>query len=248
MQQLCFQVSEYDLSYAIIDRESKNLSQSGSCLLKGRVADLKREEATNFLREQGLLDFDGEVSLAFWGAKTTLVPQVIFGDTNAKDVFELSFGTSEHIIEHTRFFEQALVNVYEIEEWVKRFFVIRYPRINIQHDSTHVLRGIFEKNTFQATLHIAIKDGHFKLIAVSKNQLDFFNTFQYSNIEDVLYYTTHVLNNLKYNEKEWSLVWHSDLENDEFFEAFSPQLKGFSKNKNVDIRKEFKFKHQLLCV
>jgi hypothetical protein len=248
MNQLCFQVSSNDLSFSIIDRTNKQIIQSASCALNSRVAELKREEATNLLRQHTINDFDGEVSLAFCGPKSTLVPQVIYGESNAKDVFELSFGTSENIIEHTRFFEQALVNVYEIEEWIKRFFVIRFPRINIQHETTHILRGIFEKNTFQPTIHLAVNNTHFTVFAVSKNQLDFFNTFEFTNVDDLLYYTLHVVNSLQYNTKEWTLSWHSDAPHNELFDSFSSQMQNNNTTKKVVIYPVSKIKHQLLCV
>jgi hypothetical protein len=248
MNQLCFQVSEHDLSYAIIDHASKQILKSSSCQLKGRVADLKREEATDFLKHEGLNDFEGEVSLSYFGHKTTLVPQLIYGETNAKDVFEMSFGNSNHIIEHNRFFEQALVNVYEIEEWIKRFFVIRFPRINIQHETTHVLRGIFEKNTFQPIIHVVAKNNRFILIAVSKNQLDFFNTFEFTTTEDLIYYSLHTVNNLNYDSKDWSLSWHSDDEGDITFKQFLKLLQYSNITKKVDVRQVSRIKHQLLCV
>jgi hypothetical protein len=248
MKQLCFQVSDNDLYYTIIDRGSKQIESSASCKLTGRVAELKREEATEFIRSQGLNEFEGEVSLSYVGARSTLVPQMIFGETNAKEVFELSFGQSEKIIEHTRFFEQALVNVYEIEDWIKRFFVIRYPRINIQHETTHVLRGIFEKNTFQPTIHVSVNNSHFSLFAVSKNQLDFFNTFEFTNTEDLLYYTMHTVNNLSYSKKDWSLIWHSDDNQEELFTNFIEKFKRSSTTKNMEVRQISKIKHQLLCV
>jgi hypothetical protein len=248
MNQLCFQVSEHDLSYAILDRTNKSIIKSGVCFLKGRVSELKRDEATNFLRDEGLNDFDGDVSLAYCGAHSTLVPQTIYGDTNAKDVFELSFGATDNIIEHTRFFEQALVNVYDIEEWIKRFFVIRFPRINIQHETTHTLRGIFEKNTFQPALHLSIKGSHFGIFAVSKNQLDFFNTFEFSNVEDLLYYTLHVVNNLDYSSKEWSLTLHSDESDSELLQEIKKIIQSSNKTKKVNVNQLSKIKHQLLCV
>jgi len=212
------------------------------------VAELKRDEATEFLRNEGLNDFNGEVSLSYAGMRATLVPQMIYGDTNAKDVFDFVYGNTDNIIEHTRFFEQALVNVYEIEDWIKRFFVIRFPRINIQHETTHILRGIFEKNTFLPTIHLSINASHFSLFAVSKNQLDFFNTFGFNNTEDLLYYTLHTINNLNYASKECTLFWHSNEDKNLMFNDFSEQIKRSASAREMDLHQVSKIKHQLLCV
>jgi len=248
MNQLCFEVNEFGLSFAVINRATGNVLNRKSTSIKGRIDEHKKEEAAVFLRENNLLEFDGEVSLSFIGKRTTLVPQVIFGETNAKDVFHINFGDSTNIIEHTRFFEQALVNVYEIDEWVKRFFVVRYPRIIIQHETTHVLRGIFTKNTFQPTIHIAPSQSHFTILAVSKNQLDFFNTFEYSDQNDILYYAIHASNNPEYKEKTIQVVWHSSETADTLLQAVQLALKNYSGHINAEIALVSKINHQLLCV
>ena len=189
MQQLCFEVSPIALRYSIIDTERQDVVKSNSMSLSSRIEELKKEACSNFLRNENLLDFDGEVTLAYSGAKVTLAPQVIFGESNAKDIFELCFGPSDETIEHNRFFEQTLVVVYEIEAWVKRFFVVRFPRIVIQHEITHVLRGIFQKNTFEPVNHLVVNTDFFSIILVEKNKISFFNTFDYATVGDLFYYS-----------------------------------------------------------
>ena len=63
--------------------------------------------------------------------ETTLVPTAIFGDTNAKDVYRLCFGetNSGMQLDFNRIPEHGLVNVFAIQEWIKSFFVIRFPEL-----------------------------------------------------------------------------------------------------------------------
>lgn len=248
MPQLCFEVSQNQLRYAVLDNTSSEVLSSGSIELKARSPELKKEDCSNFLRLQNLLDFNGEVSLSFIGAKNTLAPQMIFGETSAKDVFELCFGKSEHIIEHNRFFEQTLVVVYEIEEWIKRFFVVRYPRIVVQHETTHVLRGIFANDFFEPKLHLIVNPNHFTLILVSKNNIQFFNNFDYTAATDLFYYTSHVWNQGKFEGKKMQILWHSNEDHLVLMGEYKSLLEQQKLQSGFSLEAISKIKHQLLCV
>jgi hypothetical protein len=248
MQQLCFEVSSNALSYSIIDTESQSTIAQKSVSIKGRIDELKKEESANFLRVENLLEFNGEVSLSYSGDKVTLAPQMIFGESNAKAIFELCFGASNETIEHNRFFEQTLVVVYEIEAWIKRFFVVRYPRIVVQHDVTHILRGIFKQNTFEPVLHLAVNTDFFTLLLVEKNKIAFFNTFDFSSVEDLFYYSSHVWNNAQMKNKTRSIRWHDDNKNDELFNQFHKMHQDLLQSNEFRIERVSKIQHQLLCV
>jgi hypothetical protein len=248
MQQLCFEVSPNELRYAIIDAENNSVVQTNSVLIKGRISELKKEECANFIRNENLSDFSGEVSLSYSGSRVTLAPQMIFGESNAKDIFELCFGVSTETIEHNRFFEQTLVVVYEIEEWVKRFFVIRYPRIVIQHEITHVLRGIFQKNTFEPVNHLVVNSDFFALLLVEKNKISFFNTFDYSTVDDLFYYSAHVWNSANITDKKRIIRWHSNHENSPLYLDYKNMYSDLPNAKEFIFESVSKIQHQLLCV
>jgi hypothetical protein len=215
MTQLCFEIGECLFAFAEINTRNKEIVRFEQIEIDKRSQDLKKEEVTAFINLHGLQKFDGDVSLSVVGLKSTLVPQIIFGDTSAKEVFQLCFGESSETIEHKRFYEQMIVNVYEVQDWIKSLFVIRFPLISIEHETTHLLRGIFAGNTFEPALHIAPNQQHFSLMAVSKNKLDFFNTFEFENLNDLLYYTMHILNNADHNKKV-KIFWHQNEQNDDF--------------------------------
>ena len=248
MQQLCFEVSSSKLKYTIFDSDSKTPLKSNECLLHGRVAELKKEDCSNFLRNENLLDFSGEVSLAYLGKHVTLVPQVIFGESNAKSIFELCYGPSEELIEHNRFYEQSLVVIYEIDDWIKRFFVVRFPRITIQHVATHVLRGIFGNDTFTPKMHLYEENNFVTLILISKNNILGFNTFDFTNEDDLFYYISHVWNTSHLTDQKRTIVYHSDNEKNELFESLAKSLRRQYTNQEYAITQISRIKHQLLCV
>ena len=247
MRQLCFELGRNHLTFAEIDASNKDLIRLEFFPLTTGANEAKKEEVISILSSHKLLNFDGNISLSYTGHRTTLVPQFIYGDTNAKDIFNLCFSTSNEIIEHKRFFEQQLINVYEIEEWIKRLFVMRFPLINIQHETTHILRGIFNQGSFEPAIHIVPNHDYFSLIAVSKNNLDFFNVFEYTNPTDIIYYIMQVWEKYSDSKKSVAVNWHANKEDDAFLE-FKALLEKIKPLSSFTFSFQHKIKHQLLCV
>ena len=59
-------------------------------------------------------EFD-EVTLSWSDKRSTLVPNAIFADSSAKDIYELCYGkdSSVHDIDYNRISELSVINVYE---------------------------------------------------------------------------------------------------------------------------------------
>lgn len=139
-------------------------------------------------------EFD-EVTLAWNTNKSTLVPNGIFAETDANAVFTLCFGDSvdSSEIDYNRFWEAGVVNVFEIPTWIKTFFVIKFPRIIIQHMGTHALRGALDSNAFNLKASLIINESYFYLSLIKHNQLQFYSFFDAQSAEDVIYHLLFVL-------------------------------------------------------
>lgn len=249
MQQLCLEVSEKEFVYSIVNRDSKAISDAGILPLTGRTPEEKKEQIKELLQKQGLLSFTDEVTLAIKSEKTTLVPQNIFGESSAQDIFRLCFGDTTHgDVDYNRFPEQGLVNVYLSPDWVKSFFVIRYPRIVIQHENTHVLRGIFNGSTFSPIVHIIPEQDYFSLFITSKNKLEFYNVFEYKAAEDIIYHAVFVLDQKEIDTKELKITIHSSGKFDTLEEEVRDKFQRIKPESSLKFDTHTKIKHQLLCV
>lgn len=191
---LVFALSAHALHAAEVSDQS--VKEIGSIVFQGQKDFQYKEQIQAFLAAHGLTEKEyDDYSLSWFNPLSTLVPMNIFGASAAKEVFQACF-TKEMIsndIDYNRISELSVVNVFEIPLWVKSFFVIRYPRIVIQHEGTQYLRGIFEGSTFKTGVHAVLHDQHFLLIVVKHNKLLFYNTFESSGEDDVLYYLSFTL-------------------------------------------------------
>jgi hypothetical protein len=246
-QQLCLEISPTNFSGAVIDRKTRVELQQFDTKLEGRTTEDKKDQIKELLHRQGLLSFSDEVSLAIQSAKSTLVPQNIFGESKAEDIYRLCFGAALDSVDYNRFHEQGLVNVYAQEDWVKSFFVIRFPKIIIQHENTHVLRGIFNGSTFKTQLHLVPSAEHFSLLVSAKNKLEFYNIFDSRTLEDMLYHTSFVLQQKEIKPSEIQLHWHGDS-NQTQGEEFASMFGKIVQENALPISFHVKRTHQLHCV
>lgn len=140
------------------------------------------------------LDWD-EYSLSWFSEKSTLLPFSIFNETDFVKVFELAYGKSidENHVDFNRIPEYSCVNIYEIPIWVKSFFVTRFPRMILQHEGSHAIRGLISGAGFKLNLLISIHENHFLILATHQNELKYYNTFEYQTAEDIVYHTAHVI-------------------------------------------------------
>lgn len=134
-------------------------------------------------------DFD-DVSLSWSEKQTSLVPVNVFNESDKESIFALSFG--RHVqndeIDYNRLPVQGVVNVFSIPMWVKSFFVVRFPRIVIQHEGTHLIRGVFSGQAFKLKTKLVVHETHFLMLIVQENNVQFYSSFEWNTPEDIVYY------------------------------------------------------------
>lgn len=247
-----FVLSETSFSATLINEET--ITFLGSISFHVKKEFQIKEQIQQFLESKDLINSEYDDYSLSWSSKlSTLVPMNIFGVSSASDIFQTCF-TKEIIsndIDYNRLAELSIVNVYEIPLWVKSYFVIRFPRIIIQHEGSHFLRGIFSNSTFKLGAHIALHDTYFMLVIVKHNELLFYNQFDYSNEDDVLYYLTFSLKQKQLLGEEGQLFLHETSDaNPDFKDNFLSKVKlltDLQKMKVMDSQ-HLSVKYQNTCV
>lgn len=168
-----------------------------------------KEQLDHFLNESGLKLFSFDEQTISWNSeKTTLVPGNVFSETDAESVFRLCFGKgiASSDIDYNRLPEAGLINVFEIPFWVKSFFVIKYPRSIIQHESTMILRNLMQHPAYRLKILLIPYSNHFLLTIVKDGKLQFYSAFDFQKCEDILY---HLMFTLQQKEliQEGDLIW-----------------------------------------
>lgn len=155
-----------------------------------------KEQLDEFLIESGLKNQDFDEHTISWSAfRSTLIPANIFGESKPDALFKLCYGSEIPVnhIDYNRIPEQGLVNLYEIPLWVKSFFVVKYPRSIIQHEGSHMIRGIFSESSFKLKSTIIVYHNYFLLSIVKENKLQFYSMFDYQETDDIVYHLMFTL-------------------------------------------------------
>ena len=193
-----------------------------------------------------------DYSLAWFGEKSTLLPYSIFAGTDTTKIFQLSFGakTEESDIDFNRIPEHTLVNLFEIPIWVKSFFVVRFPRIVMQHLGTHAIRGAFNGNTYGLKIYILPFSNHFLMLAVKENELAFYNYFEFQNSQDLFYHIAHVIQQKNWTAEKGILVISETLSDLKLHEELEKNWKNISLLSNITLQNQVNLmtQFQQFCV
>ncbi len=193
--QLTIHISRTSVHVAEVLRSNQEIIRTESIELHESTPDQYKSALGNFFSSNKFDKDYSEVSAAWCSSQNALVPLRVYNDTDAKSIHKLIFGDvlDHKTVDFNRLMELSMVSVFEIPDWVKSFFVIKYPRITIKHEHALTLRAIFQSSTFNSALHISLCDDYMNIFLVQHNELKFSNTFEYQTADDILYYSMYVL-------------------------------------------------------
>ena len=247
-----FVLSETMFSATLINED--NIRFIGSITFISKKEFQIKEQIQQFLESHDLINSEyDDYSLSWSTRQSTLVPMNIFAASSATEIFQTCF-TKEFIsndVDYNRLAELSIVNIYEIPLWIKSYFVIRFPRIIIQHEGSHFLRGIFSNSTFKLGAHLILHEAYFMLVIVKHNELIFYNQFEYSNEDDVLYYLTFSLKQKQLLGEDGQLFIHENSEiNSDFKTNFLSKVKLLTDLKKMTVMdsEHLSVKYQNTCV
>lgn len=192
-------------------------------------------------------------SLSWFSEKTSMLPSGIFSESDPVSIYKLAYGknTDEKDIDFNRIPELSAVNIFEIPVWVKSFFVTRFPRMVLQHEGTHIVRGLLNGPTYKLTILLTIHESHFLLAAVKDSSLAYYNSFEYQTVEDIIYHTAHLLQQKNWSDQMGQITIVPFLREDNNTAGLTKQL--FQevptfKYLKPNIEPELIHQYQLLCV
>jgi len=216
--------------------------------------DNPTKELETYLSNHSFLtqDFD-EQFLSFSSNRSTLVPNNIFAESSAKAIHKLCFGvlTESSNVDSNRIAEVGVVNVFEISSWIKIFFILKYPRINIQHEGSYIVREMLDKNTLQLKATISLHSGFFLLAIVKHSKLEFYSFFDFQNDEDILYHLLFVLQQKELTDEKGTIELTGSLkENSELIQKLEKNILRIKEMNQIKVVKTKSYiqKAQVLCV
>lgn len=193
MNVLSIELSEHSIrAVSSVNNSSRVVEELFSDRQEHRV----KEQLKLFFDKNALQDEQFDEHLVSWSSqKSTLIPSNVFSESTPDNLYRLCFGKQQEAgtIDYNRIPEHGIVNLFYMPTWVKSFFVLNFPRSIIQHEGTHLLRGVLSQNSFRLKANLMIYPDYFLLTLVKENKLLFYSQFDQHSAEDIIYHTLFVL-------------------------------------------------------
>jgi hypothetical protein len=190
---LSIELSEHSIRTVIFENSQSKVVEE---LFTDRQEHRIKEQLKAFFDNTGLRAAHFDEHLISWSSqKSTLIPSNVFSESSPDHLYQLCFGKPSETgaIDYNRIPEYGIVNLFQLPGWVKSFFVLNFPRSIIQHEGTHLLRGVLSQNAFRLKASLLIYPGYFLLTLVKENKLLFYSQFDQQSPEDITYHTLFVL-------------------------------------------------------
>lgn len=173
------------------------------------------EKTAEILDRESIFDLPFQ-SVKFIGytQQTTLVPDAYFDRRKMKDYLAFNCAgemDAELFSNHLEL--TGIYNVFALPEelisMVSRFF----KKVEFTNQTTPFLRHITcKKNALeQVAVYVGLNAGFFDIAVTGQGKLKLYNTFQYANEQDLLYYVIFVINQMKFDPLQVSLFLSGEL-------------------------------------
>jgi hypothetical protein len=213
----------------------------------------QKEQIVTLLNELNLGSYDF-YSLAWISSQSVFVPSTVHKASDLSTIFSTCFNKEATLsnLDYNSIGEIGVINVFEIPLWVKSFFVIKYPRIIIQHAFSNILRQSIEKSKTGLEITIVLYQNYFLLELVYDSKFLFANTFEYSNCDDLLYFIAFTIQQSDILTLKGKLLFHfsqeaRELKFSEFSEKWS-KIESFKEIKCMEQTVPSLPKFHLSCV
>lgn len=226
--ELSVQMSPYGLSYCILDT-----IRNKYILLRGTDPDdpklLTADKAAEFIISDDFLSRKfKKVNLILPSSRSTLVPAPLFDPEKKEEFFTLNLLREDNdVILYNRMPEPDAYIIYSVSRPFSELATKLFPGVNPLHHTVPLLQQVsqFSRNEFGLYIHVHLEKEYFNLLILEHGALKFFNTFNYKNITDILYYVFNTYKNMSISREETiNLSGHVQM-NDELYSKISRYLK-----------------------
>ncbi len=250
--QLVIHISRTSVQIAEVFRSNQELIRHFEFDLLENSHERYKKKLASIFDELDLKDEYAEYSMAWATPKQTLVPLSVFNESSSEAIFNLMFGEEfdSKTIDFNRLMELNMVSVYEIPDWVKSFFIRRFPHIIFKHEHAMTLRALFQKKTFNRNIVVCCCDNYMNICIISKNDLTFSNSFEFQTEEDILYHLLFVIEREGLTDEEGEINFlYVDAQTKNKAEEVKRQLSQLRPFKKIKVNTiTSKLKLQTLCV
>jgi hypothetical protein len=176
--------------------------------------DLLRKITETFDRDEYLALSFHTIRFMGYSRQSTLVPSAFFKHDSMIDFLEFNI-TGESVGEvFSNYISPLQVhNVFSLPRELISLIILHYKKVEFSHQATPFLWHLTYQSEVlnKAAVYVGLNSDFFDIAVMHDNELKLYNTFEYVNETDLLYYILNVYKQLDVETKEVPLVLSGEL-------------------------------------
>ena len=205
------------LNYAVFDPVSRFLKICGKIIFEfNEKKDAYAALFSDIVSETGVIQSGYHAAYVTWNKPgATLVPLSFYSENNKSQLLSFNNSDSGHgkiLSDDVR--GSDIKVIYSIPEPIKIFFDTHLSNHRLKHISTSLLEGQFIQHprNQERKVFLNINAGNFNLLLIDQRGLRFFNTFDYQNTEDIIYYTLFAMEQNQFDVQKDKVIVAGEIE------------------------------------
>jgi hypothetical protein len=217
---------EERVSMALADTLEGQLFSVHEYLIKGGTASIEALLSS----EEAFSKPYRSCTIGLQSAHSTLLPLALFDETRLESY--LSFGQDipgNAVLRTDEPGGTDMVNAYSLPGDLYSLFSGRFPSARIVHFNTALLAGLnarMKRSGSDSMVSCHLRQGQMDLVIFKSGKFQLYNTFRFSNKEELIYYILFVLDQLGMNPSGQEAVFFGEIEKDEELVAFCREYLG----------------------
>ena len=197
MTELSIHINSLWIAFVFYNKKKKLIDHRSFANPKSNTQLLKSLKIFKKYKNLNRLD---SIFLVYYNAKSILVPSVLFNKKNLMDYVKYnSIVSGDNLFSYDNVLNKSIKNAYVSSSEINNYIFKKFGSFEYFHYTT-LLIDEFEKyvnSDFNFNFFLNIIDKKLDLICFEKSSFIFYNSFDFFNDEDVLFYTLFCLKQLK---------------------------------------------------
>lgn len=237
---LSLQISESRLIYVLINISlNKVLCVEEYLYESNSFAQLEERLKKIFVIGFFKLPFKS-VSIYYVGKYSTFIPYDLYEQKEERNFLQLNFRLeADSITSSDKLDIIEAYTIFAVPAFLPQLFNESFVNYQLKHYSTPLLHQFLALNRIfnEEAVYLNIQKKHFEMIVGDKGKLLFYNSFDYSNAEDFLYFMLYAMEKLNLSNEKTAVFLVGEIEtNSELYRLlykYVKELKMLGRPKNL---------------
>ncbi|MCF8714636.1 DUF3822 family protein [Joostella atrarenae] len=206
-KELSIQVSLGGLSFCILDGTDSKIEHLSTISFEKKATPEKLIEHLEDWFKKDIVSQTtfNKVTVIHENELAALVPKSLFNERNLSNYLKYNVKILENdFITYDELKEHDIYNVYVPFANVNNYIFDKFGDFEYKHFSTVLVETLINssKKSDTQNVHVFISKTHFEIVVLDQKKLLFYNSFQYQQKEDFIYYLLFTIEQLNLNPEE----------------------------------------------